>query len=107
MKGAAEQVSEGRSDLHNKKVRLTALSLIASLINLPASVTSSRSTVSLNLILAWASLNRIILSSCLVVAVIRRSDDRGSSPTLRISTYEETKAVEAASVRTGWILERA
>lgn len=65
---------------------LTALSLMASRINLPASFTSWRSTVSENLILAWASLNRIILSSCRVVAVILLSDDRGSSPTFRIST---------------------
>lgn len=67
-------------------LRLTALSLMASLINLKASLTSCRSTVSDHRILAWASESRIMLSNCRVVAVIRRSCVLTSSPTFRIST---------------------
>jgi hypothetical protein len=89
------------------KQRLTALSLSALLINRFASSTSSNSTSSLHLILACASLNRIILSNCLVVAVILFSWVRESIPALRISTYADINAFDACSVRTGWILARA
>lgn len=46
-------------------------------------------------------------SSCLVVAVMRRSFVRGSWPALRMSTYAATSACDASSVRTGWMRLRA
>lgn len=70
----------------NGEQQLTALSRKALRINLPDSNTSSNSTLSQNRILACASLNRIILSNCLVVAVILFSCVRESEPSLRIST---------------------
>lgn len=75
-----------RREETKKAKERTADSLNASLINLFASCTSSTSTFSEYRILACASESRIILSSCLVVAVMRRSFDRASAPALRIST---------------------
>jgi hypothetical protein len=102
-----EKESGKEEEEERRKKELTALSLSALLINRFASSTSSNSTSSLHLIRACASLNRIILSNCLVVAVILFSWVRESIPALRISTYADIKAFEACSVKTGWILARA
>lgn len=57
--------------------------------------------------MACASESLIMDSSCRVVAVMRRSEARTSSPSLRMATYEFTSSVAAGSVMRGWHFARA
>lgn len=77
---------------------------MALLISLTASLTSLSSTVGLSRIFACASESRIIDSSCLVVAVIRRSADWIELPSERMATYADVRALAAGWVICGWML---